>query len=155
MNAVGLDLHKNISYMTVPAVFFLSCLLPHSYAVASSGVYDNANPRGFKDAVARGGIDKKRQQRLLRAKAASENGFESLGLYAAGVVAANQAGVGAWTINALTLGYLVSRIAFVFAYVELGANRRLAPVRSICWALSVGLCLGLWVKAGLVVMRGS
>ncbi|KAG5925581.1 hypothetical protein E4U42_004160 [Claviceps africana] len=93
-----------------------------------------------------------RQQRLLRAKDASDNGFESLGMYAAGVVAANQAGLAVGTINALTLGYLACRVAYVYAYVELGANRRLAGVRSVCWAISMGLCLALWVKAGLKAM---
>ncbi|KAG6006005.1 hypothetical protein E4U54_000249 [Claviceps lovelessii] len=152
MSFTDANLGKNIGYMTVPVVFLVSCLLPHTYAVQSSGVYDNANPRGFKEAVAGGEMDKQRQQRVLRAKAASENGFESLGLYAAAVVAANQAGVAAGTINALTLGYLASRIAFVFAYVELGANRRLAVVRSLCWAASLGFCFGLWITAGLEVM---
>ncbi|KAG5936133.1 hypothetical protein E4U53_000283 [Claviceps sorghi] len=166
--SIGLHLPNNLSYMTVratpspphhsqtpanktqvPAVFITTCLLPHTYAVATSGVYDNANPRGLRDAIGKSPMDKSRQERLLRAKGASDNGFESLGLYAAGVVAANQAGVAAGTVNALSLGYLVCRVAYVYAYVELGGNRRLAGLRSVCWAVSAGLCLALWVKAGL------
>ncbi|GAB0131670.1 hypothetical protein EsDP_00000132 [Epichloe bromicola] len=147
---VGLDLAKNLGYLTVPVVFLTSCFLPHAYAVMASGkVYDNANPRGWKDAMAKADMDKPRQQRLLRAQNASENGFESIGIYAAGVIAANQAGLSASTVNALTLGYLASRLAYVFSYVELGANRRLSGVRSGFWVLSMGLCFTLWVKAGL------
>ncbi|KAG5969762.1 hypothetical protein E4U58_001088 [Claviceps cyperi] len=149
MSFLGLDLSSNLSYFTVPAVFITACFLPHTYAVAKSGpVYDNANPRGWRDAVGGADMDKSLQQRLLRAKSASENGFESLGFYAGGVIAANQAGVPVATVNALTLGYLACRLAFVFAYIELGANRRLAGVRSLLWAVSTGLCITLWVKAG-------
>lgn len=147
---VGLDLTNNLGYLTVPVVFLTSCLLPHVYAVAASGeVYDNANPRGWKDAMAKTDMAKPRRQRLLRAQNASENGFESIGIYAAGVVAANQAGLGAGAVNALTLGYLASRLGYVFSYVELGANSRLSGVRSGFWMVSMGLCFTLWVKAGL------
>ncbi|KAG6038578.1 hypothetical protein E4U41_004028 [Claviceps citrina] len=152
MSVLGLDLTKNLSYLTVPAVFLATCVFPHSYAIASSGVYDNANPRGWREAIARADMDKSLQQRVLRAEGASQNSFESIGLYAAAVVAANQAGVGAGTVNGLTLGYLACRVGFVFAYVELGANRRLSAVRSGLWAVSMGLCLALWVKAGLAAM---
>jgi uncharacterized MAPEG superfamily protein len=93
------------------------------------------------------------QQRILRAKGASENGFESLGLFIGGVLAANQAGLDVGVINSLSIGYLVARCVYVFAYVKLGENRKLAGLRSLCWAVSVGLALTMWIKAGLKAMQ--
>ncbi|KHN95157.1 uncharacterized protein MAM_07042 [Metarhizium album ARSEF 1941] len=155
MSAIGLDCSKNLSYFTIPAVFIATCLGPHSIAVACSGkAYDNANPRALRDAVCKSEtIDKPRQQMILRAKAASENGFESLALFAGGVVAANQAGLHACLLNTLSIGYLASRLAYVFCYVKLGENRKLAGLRSLAWTVSVTLCLTMWAKAGIKAMQ--
>ncbi|KIE00052.1 membrane protein, partial [Metarhizium majus ARSEF 297] len=163
MSAIGLDFTKNLSYFTIPAVFIATCLGPHTLAVACSGkTYDNANPRALRDAVCKNeAIDKpinsffflQRQQMILRAKGASENGFESLGLFAGGVLAANQAGLHACVLNTLSIGYLAARLAYVFCYVKLGANRKLAGLRSLAWMVSVTLCLTMWVKAGIKAMQ--
>ena len=53
------------------------------------------------------------KQRILRAKNASGNGFETLGFFAAGVLAGNQAGIKPAALNVLALGYLASRVAYV------------------------------------------
>lgn len=47
---------------------------------------------------------KQTKGRILRARAAHANANETIGLYAAAVVAANAAGVQAETVNCLTLG---------------------------------------------------
>ncbi|KAL4728683.1 hypothetical protein ACLX1H_005434 [Fusarium chlamydosporum] len=162
---LGLDLTRNYSFFTVPAAFFIVAL-PHSYTIiASRGTYDNANPRSHKNAIEKcENFDKsvrtphvllcslantlQDKQFFLRAKAATENGFETIGLYAASIVAANFAGVPTPTINALSFGYVASRIAYNVAYLWLQADRRLAPVRSLVWTASIGLIVSLWVKAG-------
>lgn len=86
--------------------------------------------------------------RIQRGKAATDNGFESAGLFAAGVVAANVTGVATARLNTLTLAYLVSRVAYNAVYVLLQDDRRTAPLRSACWAVSVVLIGALWVDAG-------
>jgi uncharacterized MAPEG superfamily protein len=80
--------------------------LPHTYAWISSGKnHDPANPRLLAETVAKDEkMDKKKILRILRAKAASNNGIESIGLYAAAVTAANMAGVDAGTLNLDGLG---------------------------------------------------
>ncbi|KAM0338648.1 hypothetical protein ACHAPQ_002179 [Fusarium lateritium] len=88
------------------------------------------------------------KQFLLRAKAATENGFETLGLYAAGLVAANFAGVPTPTINTLGLGYVASRVAYNVAYLWLQSDPALSRVRSLVWVTSIGFIVSLWVKAG-------
>lgn len=94
-------------------------------------------------------LDAKTQQRILRAKSSSENSFENVGVFAAGVAAANQVGLDTGLINTLALGYLVSRLAFVFAYVQLGQNRNLSWMRTTCFIVSSGLMMTMWTKAGL------
>ena len=90
-------------------------------------------------------------RRISRAEAATANGFETLGLYAGGVVAANAAGVAVPTVNKLSLGYLGARIVFNYIYVVLQDNARLAPLRSLTWMVSVGCITSLYVAAGIAV----
>ncbi|TQV99650.1 hypothetical protein V2A60_005106 [Cordyceps javanica] len=146
---IGIDITKNLSYYTVPAALF-ACLVPNVLATASAGAnYDTANPRTLKDNLEKSdSLDKEAKQRIGRAKAASDNGFETIGLYAAAVVAANVAGVDTVLLNRLTIGYIVSRFAYIFTYVQLGGNRKTAPLRSLTWAAGIGAIITLFIKAG-------
>ncbi|GKT46669.1 uncharacterized protein ColSpa_06850 [Colletotrichum spaethianum] len=149
MSFFSLDLaQKGLSLYTVPAAFVMA-MLPNIYAVASSGThYDLCNPRKLQNNVAADDkLDKIAKARILRAKAASENAFESLGFYAAGVVAANVAGVDALTVNVLALGYVGCRALYNIVYVRLQDNRNFGPLRSIVWAASVGIVFTLYIKA--------
>ena len=76
------------------------------------------------------------------------NGFETLGMYSAGIVAAAVAGVPAKTLNYLSLAYLASRVGYNTMYVWVQENKKLAPLRSVCWNTSIGIIVALWVKAG-------
>ncbi|GJN68736.1 hypothetical protein PLICBS_002780 [Purpureocillium lilacinum] len=153
-SALGLDASKSVSLLTIPVVFIATCLAPHAYAVSAAGkTYDISNPRFFLPTVAKDeSLDKTLRQRIIRAEGASQNGFENLGLFASGVVAANVAGVAPAEVSALSVGYLLARLAYVFTYVHLGANRRLAPVRSLVYMASTGLLLAIWVRAGFSLM---
>ncbi|OAA43156.1 membrane protein [Metarhizium rileyi] len=155
MSAFGFDFTKNLSYFTIPVVFIATCIGPHTYAIVSSSkTYDNANPRGFRDSIAKNeAMDKSRRQTILRAKSASDNGFESLALFVGGVLAANQVGLHVSDLNTLSIGYLLSRLAYVFCYVKLGENRKLSSLRSLMWSISVGLCFTMWMKAGSKAMQ--
>ncbi|KAM5351587.1 hypothetical protein ACJ41O_004310 [Fusarium nematophilum] len=146
---LGLDLSRNYSYFSIPAAFVVIAI-PHIYAVRiSAGTYDNANPRGHKENIEKSEkLDKDKKQHILRAKAASENGFETLGLYAAAVAAANHAGIHTPTLNSLAFGYVACRAAYNVAYVWLQADRRLCWVRSVVWTVGIGIVMTLWVKAG-------
>jgi uncharacterized MAPEG superfamily protein len=85
---------------------------------------------------------------VLRAEAATANGFETLGLFAGGVVAANIAGVPVDTINVLTLSYLASRCVYLVVYIWLQENRNISTLRTLVWQLGCGLSLTLYIKAG-------
>ena len=86
--------------------------------------------------------------RIVRAKNAAANGFETLGFFGAGVVAANVAGVSVNRVNALSAGYVVSRVLYNFVYVFLQDNARYAPVRSLVWLAGMGISSALWILAG-------
>lgn len=89
----------------------------------------------------------------MRAEGASANGFETIGLYAAAVVAANTAGVDTKFINLATLGYVASRYAFLYTYIILGENRKLSSLRSLIWGSGIALILSLFIKAGYAVSK--
>jgi len=152
---IGLDiLSKNLSYFSVPAAF-LCALGPHVYAITSAkSVYDNRDPRTLKDKVAQTQtLDAASKSRITNAKQASENGFETLGFFAASVVAANQVGVEPRTLNALTWGYVASRIAFNVAYVHLCQDEKMSFLRSALWQGGVWTVVGIWISAGLKAMN--
>ncbi|KAJ0109525.1 hypothetical protein J7T55_014087 [Diaporthe amygdali] len=133
----------------VPAAFVLA-VVPHTYSLIAAGKnFDIANPRNTvenceKDTT----LQKKTAQRIRRAEAATANAFETVGLYAGGIAAATAAGVPVETLNYLSVMYLASRAGYSAVYVWLQDNRKLAPLRSVCWNTSIGIIFALWIKAG-------
>ncbi|KAL2201177.1 hypothetical protein P885DRAFT_73526 [Corynascus similis CBS 632.67] len=142
----------NWSYYTIPAAFFL-CMIPHAYGVRLAGKnYDLANPRKTEEHCAKDtSLDKVRHQRFLRARAATANGFETISLYAAAVVAGNVARLPAARLNKLTLAYLVSRIVYNYVYVVLQDNARMAGLRPLVWMAGLGIIMSLFVNAGMAL----
>lgn len=107
------------------------------------------SPRKTEEHLAKdASIPKSQVNRILRAKAAANNGLETIGLYAAGVVAANAAKVPVQTLNTLSLFYLVSRLVYNIVYVFLQDNRKFAPVRSLVWMAGLGTVFSFFIKAG-------
>jgi uncharacterized MAPEG superfamily protein len=90
----------------------------------------------------------KKKLRIQRAYAASKNGLETLGYFAAAVVAANAAGVEVSTLNKLSLSYITSRIFYNVTYIQLQENRTLAPLRSMCWLAGLAISTQLFICAG-------
>ncbi|KAK6207443.1 hypothetical protein QIS74_12524 [Colletotrichum tabaci] len=145
----GLDFaQKGLSLYTLPAALAMA-MLPNIYAAALSGPhYDLCNPRKLQNSIiADDKLEKIVKERILRAKAASENAFETLGFHSAAVVAANVAGVDARTVNVLTLGYVVCRALYNIIYVRLQDNRNFGPLRSLVWMVSIGISFSLYFKA--------
>ncbi|KAM0481358.1 hypothetical protein ACHAPX_003462 [Trichoderma viride] len=144
------DLSINYSFYTVPIAFTL-CWLPAAYGHTLAGKnFDETNPRHTQAAVLKDDkMDKARQQRITRAFSAMENGFESLGMFAGAVAAANCAGVDVYTLNLLTMEYVLSRALYIFVYIVLCADGRLSVLRTLSWLLGVVSMLALWGLAGI------
>ncbi|KAL2136136.1 hypothetical protein VTI74DRAFT_5359 [Chaetomium olivicolor] len=139
----------NWSYYTIPAAFLLA-MIPHSYAIALAGKnYNIGNPRKTEEICAKDTtMDKVTLRRISRAKAATANAFETLGLYAAAVVAGNVAGVAAGRMNKLTMIYVASRVVYNYVYVVLQDNDRLAALRPLVWLTGIAVIMMLFVAAG-------
>ncbi|EMF10590.1 uncharacterized protein SEPMUDRAFT_49896 [Sphaerulina musiva SO2202] len=152
MAASAFDLTRNYSLYTIPAAWVLS-IAPHFYA-ASLGKFDNKSPRAYtKESHADQSIDKATKERIVRAEGAQQNGFENIGLFAAAVVAGNMARLDNWTLNALTGGYLASRVAYNLLYIN-NTTDALANARSVSFLTGVGLIWTLFIKSGNV-LRGQ
>ncbi|KAI1341876.1 hypothetical protein F5Y15DRAFT_413801 [Xylariaceae sp. FL0016] len=127
-------------------------LAPRFYSgIAGPGKkhFDRSNPRNFSARLNSADIDKELRQRLLRAESCVANAFEGLPLFAAGVVAANAAGLPTSTVNALSLGYVASRVAYTWVYIWGQNNRRLSGARTLVWMAGMGMIMTMFVKAGL------
>ena len=90
------------------------------------------------------------REKIQRAEGAQQNGFENLGLFAAAVVAGNVAGLSATTLNTLSIGYLASRVAYTWIYIN-NTSEALAAARSIVYTIGVGQIFTLFIKSGNVL----
>mgnify|MGYP001331355991 CR=1 FL=1 len=95
--------------------------------------YDNHNPRAWLA-----------QQTGYRARAiaAEANSLEAFPFFAASLLAAIQTGVGANTVNALALVFVLARLVYLYAYVS---DR--ASLRSAVWAVGYACVIALGVLA--------
>ncbi|KAK4195561.1 hypothetical protein QBC40DRAFT_236196 [Triangularia verruculosa] len=152
MSFLGLDLaNTNYSYYTIPAAFVVT-MAPNVWAMVAAGKnYDLNQPRRTEDICSKDtSMPKTTLQKISRAKAATANGFETLSLYAASVVAANASGaVPLSKLNTLTLGYVASRAAYNFVYVVVQDNKKLAGIRPLVWAAGIFIIMNLFVSSGV------
>ncbi|KAJ4304298.1 hypothetical protein N0V88_001911 [Collariella sp. IMI 366227] len=93
-------------------------------------------------------MDKVALHRISRAKAATANGFETLSLYAAAVVAGNVSGMSVARLNQLSILYIMSRVVYNYVYVSLQDNAKLAGLRPLVWGVGIAVIMGLFIGAG-------
>ena len=85
---------------------------------------DVTYPRGFvKAAQDETLLDERTRRRIVRAEAAMANGFEHIGIFAAAVVAGNVAKLNPRLLNGLSLGYIVSRLVYIFTLFIKAGNK--------------------------------
>jgi uncharacterized MAPEG superfamily protein len=93
------------------------------------GGFDNHHPREW---------EAKLSGWQARAHAAQLNGFEALPLFIAGVVFAQMAQADQTRIDQLAVAFVITRIAYVAAYLFDAAT-----LRSVIWAIGLGLSIAL------------
>ncbi|TGZ83536.1 hypothetical protein EX30DRAFT_84448 [Ascodesmis nigricans] len=142
---------RNLSFYTVPAAYILA-IAPHMYTLAAVGKrFDARHPRKLLGKLEGDQtMDSATKARIHRAEAASANGFENLGFFAAAVVAANVAGVETKALNTLSVGYVVSRLVYNLIYVN-NTTAAAANSRFGVYLVGVGFVISLFVKAGNAV----
>jgi uncharacterized MAPEG superfamily protein len=160
---------SNYSLYSIPVAYFLS-FMPHvvamlKYKTATKKKIDMINPRTFIATVsANPALDSRSKNRILRAEAASANGFENMSLFAAGVVAGNVALVArnagslngasggdqtfdlAYWLNRLTATWLALR--FVYNHVYIYQDLVPQPFRPLVYFSSLGCIMAMFVLAG-------
>lgn len=109
-----------------------------------------AKSRGFGKPRREGGFDNHEPRAWLtqltgwqaRANAAQANSFEALPLFIAGVLAAQQMQAPQGTVDALALGFVAARIAYIGLYVG-----NYASLRSLVWAIGLACSVALFFSA--------
>lgn len=146
-------LRENLSFYTIPVAWFIA-LSPRFYAAhkfgeaTSGGDLDIRNPRAFSDEVARDSrLKDSTRNRIVRAEAAMDNGFEFIGIFAAAVCAGNVARLETKWLNGLSWGWLASRAVYNVLYVN-NETKRLAKARAAVFMAGMGMVFTLFVKAG-------
>lgn len=106
-----------------------------------------AKRTGFGRRPKEGGFTNREPRRWLaeqtglaaRADAAQQNSFEALPLFIAGVLIAQQNHAAQGTVDALALGFLAARAAYIAFYVT-----DMHLQRSLVWFVGVGLSVALF-----------
>lgn len=98
------------------------------------GGYDNHQPRAWLSGLSGW---------QARANAAQANSFEALPLFIAGVLAAQQMQAPQPTVDALALGFIGARIAYIAAYL---ADQ--AALRSLIWFAGLACSIALFFVGG-------
>lgn len=114
----------------------VAALLPFVFtglAKFSGLKYNNKRPREFQAQLTGW---------RLRAHWAHLNSFEAFPIFAAGVLIAQQAGADQGRVDLLAMAYIGARLVYGAMYL---AN--LAPLRSVVWAIALGLNIALFVAA--------
>lgn len=106
--------------------------VPVGIAMARHGRYDNKLPRVQQQALTGFG---------LRAKAAHENSFEALTMFAPGILATLALEPEATTAAVMAVGFIVSRVAYLVMYWY-----DFDIMRSLFWSIGFGCSLGLLLR---------
>lgn len=146
-------LHENLSFYTIPIAWFIA-LSPrfygaHKYSEATSGGdLDIRHPSGFSDEVAHDPqLKESTRNRIIRAEAAMDNGFEFIGLFAAAVCAGNIARLENRWLNGLSWGWVASRVVYNVLYVN-NETKAVAKARAGVFMSGMGMVFALFVGAG-------
>lgn len=127
--------------MTIAQLCLLvACLLP----VACAGL---AKSKGFGKRRRDGGFDNHQPREWLarldgwqaRANAAQANSWEALPVFMAGLFVAHQHQAAQATVDALAMGFLAARLAFIALYL---ADQ--AMLRSLLWFAGMGASVALF-----------
>jgi len=143
---------SNYSIYAIP-VYYIFTLIPHAYAItiaknANNGQWNNASPRSttWNEKVQKS-IPAAVFARHERAEAAHKNGMENSPLIYTAIILGNVAQLPNETLNSLVGLYLLSRVGYTYAYINIENNNQ-SWVRSAVWALGVGFAMSLIVMAG-------
>ncbi|KII87936.1 hypothetical protein PLICRDRAFT_111654 [Plicaturopsis crispa FD-325 SS-3] len=113
-------------------------------ALKSTIGYNNVNPRANLDRLAgKEGISPEFAARIARMEGAHQNGNEMLPVWIGAILAGNQAGLDAWTLNVASVIFLTLRVLYNYVYINKSGG-----LRTLVWVLGMIVPMTLYVKAG-------
>lgn len=137
----------NFPLFSVPLAFIL-CYVPHAIRVVvatKAGLYDNVQPRKIQERLDQ--ADPQTRHLIASASGAHNNQLETIGVYAAGIVANSAVGVARddWQFITLAIAYLALRVAYIAVY--LGPPVLGGYLRSAVFAGVQLVIFLIWIKA--------
>ncbi|KAF2791135.1 hypothetical protein K505DRAFT_377019 [Melanomma pulvis-pyrius CBS 109.77] len=141
----------NLSIYAIP-VYWVMALWPHALAAgilkSANARVDNANPRGIEtNSKVQKSCPSEVYARWERAEAAHKNLLENAPLFIGAVIVGNMAKLPTSTLNTAVGTYLGLRAMYIGLYLNI-TSRKFALLRSINWAISIGVLFTVFVKAG-------
>lgn len=149
----------NLSLFSIPAYFALA-LGPHVYSVllirsANNDKWDNANPRSELHSEAiRKSVPAATYAKFERSRAAHNNMLENMGFMVGAVLAGCMVRLDANFMNAMTASYLVTRLLYTIAYVQIGRLKR-SPIRTLLYFAGNVILITLYIQAGLALAKAG
>ncbi|RZJ12492.1 MAG: hypothetical protein EOP39_03405 [Rubrivivax sp.] len=127
--------------MTIAQICLLiACALPPICAAVakSGGAGKRRSEGGFDNNAPREWLAKQGGWQA-RANAAQANGWEALPIFLAALFVAHQHQATQATVDALAMGFIAARLAYVGLYLA-----DLASLRSLAWVAGIAVCVALF-----------
>jgi uncharacterized MAPEG superfamily protein len=145
----------NISFYTLP-VSWMICVVPRlfaiiTYATSTGKPVEFGHPRNLHQlAGSDPALSSRTRGRIIRAEAAAQDTVESAPYFAVAMLAGNQAGLPSSLLNALSVAYLATRIAYIDAYIY-SETVIVASLRAALFSIGHMIIWSVFVLVGLSV----
>jgi uncharacterized MAPEG superfamily protein len=144
---------KNISFYTLPLSWML-CFVPRlfavlTYATSTGKPIEFGHPRNLAQAAGSDfALSSRTRGRIVRAEAAAQDTIESAPYFAVAILAGNQVGLPNSLLNALSVAYLTTRVAYIDAYI-FSETVPVALLRAALFSIGHMIIWSVFILAGL------
>lgn len=142
-----------ISFYTLPLSWII-CLLPRlfailTYATCTGKAVEFGHPRSLVQVAGSDpALASRTRGRIVRAEAAAADTIESAPYFAAAILAGNQLDLPVGLLNALSLAYLATRVAYIHAYI-FSETIAVAILRATLFSIGHVIIWSLFILAGM------
>lgn len=143
----------NISFYTLPLSWMI-CLVPRlfavlTYATSTGKPVEFGHPRNLAQVAGSDlALSSRTRGRIIRAEAAAVDTIESAPYFAVAIVAGNQVGLPNGALNALSLAYLATRMAYIDAYI-FSETLAVAVLRAALFSIGHMIIWSVFILAGM------
>ena len=143
----------NISFYTLPLSWMI-CLVPRlfavlAYATSTGKPVEFGHPRNLAQVAGSDpALSSRTRGRIIRAEAAAVDTIESAPYFAVAILAGNQVGLSNGLLNALSLAFLATRIAYIDAYI-FSETVAVAILRATLFSVGHMIIWSVFILAGM------